>query len=375
MLLGSWHSDFFTTMAEKEKYLSSKGRPYVKGRPIGNELRELILSDMMKNGANSENGDLPYGLISMTANKYSVTKSTVHKLWTQYHTTGSLNAKPHSGGKSSKLSEEDTVYIQALKTEKPSMTLKTVKSKLLENANRDVSVSTISRTIRSGLAHGDWSYKVMSRPAAERFTDRNIDYTQAYIDIMQNKDPTRIKFMDEAGFCLPDSVSATRGHAPVGQRCVEIQERKKTKNLTLNLLIGIEGVMYINFVHGPSNTAEFLNFFDEAARSYTDSGSPVLRPGDTVVIDNAAIHRHDAERILGTFFQNIGIELVYLPTYSPDMNPAELAFSHIRTVLRSPPYSDIAKECLDFAIMKTADTITASNALGFYQKIGYLNFQ
>ena len=215
----------------------------------------------------------------------------------------------------------------------------------------------------------------MSRPAAERFTDRNIDYTQAYIDIMQNKDPTRIKFMDEAGFCLPDSVSATRGHAPVGQRCVEIQERKKTKNLTLNLLIGIEGVMYINFVHGPSNTAEFLNFFDEAARSYTDSGSPVLRPGDTVVIDNAAIHRHDAERILGTFFQNIGIELVYLPTYSPDMNPAELAFSHIRTVLRSPPYSDIAKECLDFAIMKTADTITASNALGFYQKIGYLNFQ
>ena len=70
------------------------------------------------------------------------------------------------------------------------MTLKTVKSKLLENANRDVSVSTISRTIRSGLAHSDWIYKVMSRTAAERFTDRNIDYTQAYIDIMQNKDPT-----------------------------------------------------------------------------------------------------------------------------------------------------------------------------------------
>ena len=86
----------------------------------------------------------------------------------------------------------------------------------------------------------------MSRPAAEIFTDRNIDYTQAYIDIMQNKDPTRTKFMDEDGFCLPDSVSATRGHAPVGQRCVEKQERKKTKNLTLNLLIGIEGVMYIN---------------------------------------------------------------------------------------------------------------------------------
>ena len=215
----------------------------------------------------------------------------------------------------------------------------------------------------------------MSRPAAEIFTDRNIDYTQAYIDIMQNKDPTRTKFMDEAGFCLPDSVSATRGHAPVGHRCVEKQERKKTKNLTLNLLIGIEGVMYINFVHGPSNAVELLNFFDEAARSYTDSGSPVLRPGDTVVIDNAAIHRHDAERILGTFFRNIGIELVYLPTYSPDMKPAELAFSHIRTVLRSLPYSDIAKECLDFAIMKTEDTITASNALGFYQKIGYLNFQ
>ena len=61
----------------------------------------------------------------------------------------------------------------------------------------------------------------------------------------------------------------------MGQRCVEIQERKKTKDLTLNLFIGIEGVMYINFVYGPSNTAEFFNFFDEAERSYTDSGSPV----------------------------------------------------------------------------------------------------
>ena len=50
---------------------------------------------------------------------------------------------------------------------------------------------------------------------------------------------------------------------------------------------------------------------DEAARSYTDSGSPVLRPDDPVGIDNADIHQHEAERILVTFFRNIGVELVY----------------------------------------------------------------
>ncbi|MEW8546428.1 MAG: IS630 family transposase, partial [Candidatus Thiodiazotropha sp.] len=319
-------------------------------------------------------GNLPYGLISLMASKYSVSKSTVHKLWRQYHSTGNLREKPHSGGNKLKLSDEDIEYVQALKREKPSMTLKSIQSKLLENANRDVSLNTISKTIRHRLPHGNWSYKVMSRPAGDRFSDRNLQYTHAFIDVIRNRDPVRIKFMDEAGFCLPDAASATRGHAPVGQRCVEIQDIKKSQNLTLNLLIGIEGVLYINFVHGASNTAEFLNFFDEAARAYTDSGTPVLSPGDIVVVDNAAIHRHEAERILGTFFQNIGIELIYLPTYSPDMNPAEFAFNHIRTQLRTPPYSDIAKENLEFAIMKSTDTITSSNADGFYRKVGYLNF-
>lgn len=216
-------------MSEKERSISDKGRSYVKGLALGTDLRELIISDMLRHGADINSGNLPYGLISLMASKYSVSKSTVHKLWRQYHSTGNLREKPHSGGNKLKLSDEDIEYVQALKHEKPSMTLKSIQSKLLENANRDVSLNTISKTIRHRLPHGNWSYKVMSRPAGDRFSDRNIQYTHAFIDVIRNRDPVRIKFMDEAGFCLPDAASATRGHAPVGQRCVEIQDIKKSQ--------------------------------------------------------------------------------------------------------------------------------------------------
>ena len=158
--------------------------------------------------------------------------------------------------------------------------------------------------------------------------------------------------MDEAGFAMSVAVNRKRGHSPIGLRAIETQISKQEPNSTLNLLLGLNGVVCADFIHGASNSAEFLRFFHEAATTYSDNNIPYIEPGDTVVVDNASIHRFDAERALRIYFAGIGVEYIFLPTYSPDMNPVEHAFNYIRTKLQYE-FSDMAKENLPYANLRS----------------------
>ena len=164
-------------------------------------------------------------------------------------------------------------------------------------------------------------------------------------------------FFDEAGFKMPTAFQRTHGHAPKGERCVEISRYRQDPNITLNLLAGLDGVKYANVIDGASNTVEFFNFFEEAANAGDFStGLPALNVGDTVVLDNCPIHHYDGERALESFLNDMGIELIFTPTYSPDLNPVEFVFSKIRTVMRH----------------KLKQTVESNLKLGVYEALGTL---
>ena len=59
---------------------------------------------------------------------------------------------------------------------------------------------------------------------------------------------------------------------------------------------------------------------------------PTLRPGDVVVLDNLAVHKQPAVR---TAIEHAGASLRFLPAYSPDFNPIELAFAKLKAFLRA----------------------------------------
>ena len=84
---------------------------------------------------------------------------------------------------------------------------------------------------------------VLSKTARERITPENERYTQAYLEEINANDLLRLKFMDEAGFALLEAVNKKRGHAPKGQRAIEVQSFHKTANLTLSLL-GLDGTVF-----------------------------------------------------------------------------------------------------------------------------------
>jgi transposase len=92
---------------------------------------------------------------------------------------------------------------------------------------------------------------------------------------------------------------------------------------------------------------------------------PLLRSGHIVILDNATAHLVEGVREL---IESKGARLLYLPPYSPDLNPIELAWSKVKHYLRQARARTV--DALYQAISQALDTITADNAVGFFKHAG-----
>jgi transposase len=93
---------------------------------------------------------------------------------------------------------------------------------------------------------------------------------------------------------------------------------------------------------------------------------PSLRPGQIVVLDNLGAHKGDRVREL---VEERGCDLLFLPPYSPDLNPIEGAFAKVKGLLRRS--GERTREILIEAMGRALDAVTARNARGFFEHCGY----
>ena len=94
--------------------------------------------------------------------------------------------------------------------------------------------------------------------------------------------------------------------------------------------------------------------------------APKLERGQIVVMDNLSVHKSKRVRRL---IEEAGATLLFLPPYSPDMNPIEGAFSKVKSVLRK--VAARTREALVEATGRALDTITTEDIRGFYTDCGY----
>ena len=115
------------------------------------------------------------------------------------------------------------------------------------------------------------------------------------------------------------------------------------------------GLVATRTVAGSTNTAVFLSYLDEVL-------CPVLRPGQTVILDNLPVHKNKAVRAR---IEEAGCRLVFLPAYSPDFNPIEHAFAKLKGFLRKARAR--TQETLEAAIATGLATITVRNAQAWFE--------
>lgn len=94
---------------------------------------------------------------------------------------------------------------------------------------------------------------------------------------------------------------------------------------------------------------------------------PTLKPGDIVIADNLSSHKVSG---IHSAIEAVGARLVYLPPYSPDLNPIEKCFSKLKALLRK--MAARTAETLWKGIGEILDSFTATECLNYFKSCGYV---
>ena len=137
-------------------------------------------------------------------------------------------------------------------------------------------------------------------------------------------------------------------------------------------MVSLDGPGYYNILSGGTNTAPFLSFFEGARTAINvNTGRPCLEVGDIFVMGNLSSHHYEGGELLEEWLDTMGIELLYTPSYSLDLNPIELCFNKIKTVLNGE-LRELVHTNLYLAVAEAVDTITANDMIGFFEATSYL---
>ena len=129
--------------------------------------------------------------------------------------------------------------------------------------------------------------------------------------------------------------------------------------MTLLASMGSEGVGPCLAVEGSTTREVFETYLERVL-------APSLRPGQVVVMDNLSAHKGAGVREI---VEGRGCQLLYLPPYSPDLNPIEQAFSKVKGLLRRAEAR--SRGALIGAMGRALDAVSAQDARGFFVHCGY----
>jgi transposase len=149
------------------------------------------------------------------------------------------------------------------------------------------------------------------------------------------------------------------GRAPRGERCRAPVPHGHWKTTTFVAGLTLDGVVAPMTIDGAMNGAAFLAYTEQVL-------APTLMPGDIVILDNLPAHKPSAIR---KAIEAKGASVLFLPPYSPDFNPIEMAFSKIKALLRKTAARTV--QALWDAIRDAIDAVTPQDAQGFFTACGY----
>ncbi len=160
-------------------------------------------------------------------------------------------------------------------------------------------------------------------------------------------------YLDESGVTTQMTRLYARNRD--GARIHEASPGGHWKILTILGALSTRGMVATMTIEEPTDADIFLAYLDEVL-------CPQLKPGEVVVMDNLSAHKVDGVRAR---LAAAGAELLYLPPYSPDLNPIEKAWAKLKTMLRSA--KSRSKEALDEAITLLLPQLTPDNAQAWFR--------
>jgi transposase len=274
------------------------------GRPYSSDLREravgLVLSGQSRRAV---------------ARLLGLGESTVIRWTARQAATGSCAAAAMGGHRRPiLLAERD--WLLARIAAAPDLTVRAIRAELAARGVR-VSNDAVWRFLRAERL----TFKKSLRAAEQERPD--VAFKRERWRRYQGRiDPARLVFVDETW--AKTNMTRTHGRAPLGQRLIAAVPHGRWTTTTFLAGLRVDGIVAPCVFDGPINGCLFRAWVEQFL-------APMLRPGDVVVLDNLGSHKGHAVRQM---IRSVGAHLLFLPPYSPDLNPIEMVFAKLKTLLR-----------------------------------------
>lgn len=178
-----------------------------------------------------------------------------------------------------------------------------------------------------------------------------------WIKYQDRIDPSRLVFIDETW--TKTNMAPLRGWAPCGERLIAKVPHGHWNTTTFLAALRHDRIDAPWLVEGPIDGESFHLYVEKIL-------VPTLRPGDIVIMDNLGSHKGKAIRRL---IRAAGAKLLFLPKYSPDLNPIEQVFAKLKHLLRKAAARTIEAVCT--AVGELLGAFTKQECANYFKNSGY----
>src|ERR1700751_2229237 len=255
-----------------------------------------------------------HGSFRTLAAVFGVSLGYVEKIFRQRQASGQPERVRYKPGPKSRLTGEVSARIATLVERHPDLTVSRVTRTTCSRHRRKDELVDGPAVVRPAGSAAEKK----SLHAVERDTEANRKRREEFLERIRAIPPERLIYLDESG--VTTSMTRRYGRCVGGRRIHEATPGGHWKILTIVSAMSTRGLIATMTIEEPTDADIFLAYVEQVL-------CPELRSGDVVVMDNLSSHKAEGVR---TWIENQGAELIYLPSYSPDLNPIEKAWAKLK---------------------------------------------
>jgi len=287
-----------------------------------------------------------------------ISKQTIRRYIRKFKQTGEVKPSDYRHGPCKMLNNHEQLALLRI-IQYPGLYLHEIQSRLLNDVGKSVSIATICQTLQ---------YMGCTRQAMKHVASQRSDEERArYMAEISMYDPTMIIWIDETGCDKRHSTRkwsySIRGLTPQDHRLLA-----RGKRYSAITSMSAEGILDVYLAEGTVNGTKFEEFIEFSLL-------PVLNPFNwsnkhsVVVMDNASIHHID--KIHDLIETRANAKLIYLPPYSPDLNPVEEVFSQVKSIMKENDLLFQVSDIPRILLLTAFSMVTNENCLNYIKHSGY----
>ena len=291
---------------------------------------------------------------------FTVSERTVWRYLSLFNLKGDVQVAERRDGPICLMGDFEQLILLRLILENPGVYLHELQVELFHKFGVPISIPTICRTLKS---------MGCTRQAMHRVALQRSDAARAeFMSVVSVYDPNMLVWLDESGCDRRDAIRKY-GYSVRGIPICDQRLLIRGKRYTAIPVMSLGGIHDVFITEGNMNGERFANFVKDVLSPHLMPFNG-LNPRSVVIMDNASIHHvHEVIDLIET---QVRAKVLFLPPYSPDLNPVEGIFSQVKSTMKENDRLFQVFSAPRVLLSMAFEAVTTENCLGHIRNSGYI---